>query len=195
MKHFSEQQVKDMIKLKFGQEVSDHHHLSYVSNKLLGKLFGCSGSKIRQLYMAHFAKIRAKNAPLLTRLRSHGAVQERAYYGYRFLKPHEIAWLTSSSTLRRQISVSIPMRCSHFMREFPGAHINPTLLREVYTRHFIKKKKLRWYKSPKHQDPDKQAQLLTTMKRQLTKARNDGYRLVYIDETCFTRKTVLDAEW
>ena len=33
------------------------------------------------------------------------------------------------------------------------------------------------------------------MKRQLTKARNDGYRLVYIDETCFTRKTVVDTEW
>ena len=29
----------------------------------------------------------------------------------------------------------------------------------------------------------------------LTKARNDGYRLIYIDETCFTRKTVVDSEW
>ena len=47
MKHYSEQQVKDMIKLKFGKDVEDHHHLSYVSNRLLGKLFGCSGSKIR----------------------------------------------------------------------------------------------------------------------------------------------------
>ena len=33
------------------------------------------------------------------------------------------------------------------------------------------------------------------MKGQLTKARNDGYRIVYIDETCFTRKTVVDTEW
>ena len=45
------------------------------------------------------------------------------------------------------------------------------------------------------QDAEKQASLLTTMKRQLTRARNDGYRLVYIDETCFTRKTTIDAEW
>ena len=73
--------------------------------------------------------------------------------------------------------------------------MNPTLLREVYARHGIKKKKLRWYKTPKEQDPDKQAQLLKTMKMLLTKAKNDGYRLVYIDETCFTRKTVVDAEW
>ena len=33
------------------------------------------------------------------------------------------------------------------------------------------------------------------MKRQLTKAKNDGYRIVYLDETMFTRKTVADTEW
>ena len=33
------------------------------------------------------------------------------------------------------------------------------------------------------------------MKRQLTMARNDGYRMVYLDETMFTRKTVVDVEW
>ena len=33
------------------------------------------------------------------------------------------------------------------------------------------------------------------MKRQLTRARNDGYRIIYIDETMFTRKTITGAEW
>ena len=33
------------------------------------------------------------------------------------------------------------------------------------------------------------------MKRQLTMARNDGYRIVYLDECMFTRKTVVQAEW
>ena len=79
-----------MIKLKFGKEVTDHHHLSFVSNKVLGQVFGCSGSKIRQLYLAHFKALQARNAPLLTRLRAHEPVGERRYYGYRFLKPHEI---------------------------------------------------------------------------------------------------------
>ena len=106
--------------------------------------------------MAHFAAIKAKNAPLITRLRSNRPAVERRYYGYRFLKPHEISWLTCSSTLRQQVALSLRQRCSHFMREFPTARINPTLLRQVYTKHFIKKKKLRWYKSPKHQDPEKQ---------------------------------------
>ena len=33
------------------------------------------------------------------------------------------------------------------------------------------------------------------MKQLLTKARNANYRLVYLDETCFTRKTMVDTEW
>ena len=65
MKTYSEQQVDDMIKLKFGQLVTTPHHRSYASNKLLGKLFGCSGSKIRQLYMAKFETIKMKQQPLI----------------------------------------------------------------------------------------------------------------------------------
>ena len=65
MKTYSEQQVEDMIKLKFGQLVSTPHHRSFVSNKLLGKIFGCSGCKIRQLYMARFEAIKMRQQPLL----------------------------------------------------------------------------------------------------------------------------------
>ena len=68
--------------------------------------------------------------------------------------------------------------------------MNATLLREVYRRHGIKFKKLRWFKTTKEQDPAEVQKKLTTMKRQLTMARNMGYRIVYIDETMFTRKTV-----
>ena len=44
MKLISEQQVDDLIKLKFGCLATEHGHRSYVSDKLLGKLFGVSGS-------------------------------------------------------------------------------------------------------------------------------------------------------
>ena len=33
------------------------------------------------------------------------------------------------------------------------------------------------------------------MNRDLAKAKKDGYRVVYIDETCFTRKTCPETEW
>ena len=65
----------------------------------------------------------------------------------------------------------------------------------MYKLHGIRKKKYRWYKTKKNEDHEKRRQELITMKRDLTKARNDGYRVIYIDETMFTRKTVPDADW
>ena len=37
--------------------------------------------------------------------------------------------------------------------------------------------------------------MLTTVKMLLTRAKNDGFRIVYIDETMFTRKTLPETEW
>ena len=73
--------------------------------------------------------------------------------------------------------------------------MNTGLLRKLYTMHKIKKKKLRWYKTPKHSDPDKARQALAKIKRELDKARRDGHRVVYIDEMCFSRRTLPDTEW
>ena len=65
MKFYSEQQVSDLIKLKYGQLVTTPHHCSFVSNRLLGKLFKCSASKVRQLYMQLFEEIKAKQLSLI----------------------------------------------------------------------------------------------------------------------------------
>ena len=46
-KAFTEQQVDDIIRLKFGSVVTTADRPSYVSNRVLGQLFGVSGSKIR----------------------------------------------------------------------------------------------------------------------------------------------------
>ena len=73
--------------------------------------------------------------------------------------------------------------------------MNTTLLREVYRRHCIRKKKYRWFKVDKNGNEDSKRQDLARMKRQLTMARNAGYRIVYLDETMFTRKTVVNTEW
>ena len=46
MKQFTNEQVDDIIKLKFGSLVVAENSKSYVSNKILGKLFKVSGTKI-----------------------------------------------------------------------------------------------------------------------------------------------------
>ena len=81
------------------------------------------------------------------------------------------------------------------MKEFPSAKINPTLLRRVYRLHGIKKKTIRWVKTAKQHGEGSYRQKFGTMKMLLTKAKNQGFRFIYLDETCFTRKTCQLAEW
>ena len=91
--------------------------------------------------------------------------------------------------------MSLQDRVKDFLRVFPTAHMKVCTLREVYRQHGIKRKKFKWYKQPVDQDPDKARRLLATLRRKLTMAKNDGYRVIYADETMVTRKTVPDLEW
>ena len=61
--------------------------------------------------------------------------------------------------------------------------------------HGIKKKKYRWNKQPKNQNAVETNNWLAKMKRQLAKAKRDGYRIIYLDETFFTRNKVPELEW
>ena len=102
--------------------------------------------------------------------------------------------MVEARTLRQQIGMSLVDRCQQFRREHPSAHMNPTLLSQVYKNHKIKKRAIRWYKQPNERDPELARQQLTTMKRLMTRAKNDGYRVIYL-KTCFTRTTVPKAEY
>ena len=57
VKQFTEQQVDDLIKLKYGRLVTSADNVQYVSNATLGKIYGVSATKIRQLYMARFQSV------------------------------------------------------------------------------------------------------------------------------------------
>ena len=145
--------------------------------------------------MARFEAVRRKQLPLLKRLRLPPKHAGRQRWGLRFLKKHEVEWATSSSTLRAQTGLSLAARSQHFKRQFPEAHMNATLLRKVYSLNGVKKKRLSWYKVVPEHDEASLRQDLARMKRQLTMAKNDGYRFVYLDETMVTRKTVPLTEW
>ena len=101
MKQFSEQQVDDIIKLKFGRLVTSLNHTSYISNRILGKLFKVSGERIRQLYLARFKKYQQQDLASFLREQQDSSIAKRKNFGLRFLKKHEIAWLTNGNTLRQ----------------------------------------------------------------------------------------------
>ena len=73
--------------------------------------------------------------------------------------------------------------------------MNRTLLRKVYRLHGIKKKYFRRTKHDKDHDPEEYQKKFITMKRLLTRYKNDGYRFIYADETMITRTTVKPTEW
>ena len=65
MKIFSEKQIDDLLKLKFGKIVTEPGHTAYVSNSVLGKIFNVSEKQIRHIYKSRFEKNRIKNLPIL----------------------------------------------------------------------------------------------------------------------------------
>ena len=64
MKEFTDKEIDDILKLKYGRLVSDHNNMAYVGNATLGKIFKVSGSKIRQLCLERFEQARLKSLPL-----------------------------------------------------------------------------------------------------------------------------------
>ena len=69
MKQFSEQQIDDILKLKFRAVVTSHPRTAYITNKALGQAFGVSASHIRKLYLKRFQQHQDKQLPLIQRLR------------------------------------------------------------------------------------------------------------------------------
>ena len=65
VKSFSEQQVDDLIKLKYGKLVTSDKNTQYISNAVLGRIFGVSASKIRELYTKRFEAVQEKQLPFL----------------------------------------------------------------------------------------------------------------------------------
>ena len=93
--------------------------------------------------------------------------------------------------------MNLKERTRHFLKEFPEAKMNYTLLAKVYRQYNITKKRIKWEKV-KNDKTKTEAEAIkekSKMIRELTKAKKDGYRIVYIDETMFTRKTIPKKEY
>ena len=118
-----------MIRIRYGGLVTSARQTSYASFKTLAKIFGVSISQARRACHTHFEQERQKLLPLIQQMQLAKEKSERKRRGFRFLKPHEIEWMTCRQTLRAQTGLSLKDRSDHFQKEFPTAHMNPTLLR------------------------------------------------------------------
>ena len=65
MKHFTDEHVEAMIKLRYGGLVNSYEAPSYVPFWKLGKIFKCSGTLVRKLIQAKFAADTRDRLPLI----------------------------------------------------------------------------------------------------------------------------------
>ena len=47
-------QVDEMIMIKWGKPVTNSNHTAFVSNAIIGKIYGIDGSSVRRLYLSRF---------------------------------------------------------------------------------------------------------------------------------------------
>ena len=81
-----------------------------------------------------------------------------------------------------------------FHRHFGNHRINPTLLTKVYKLNKIRSKKVKFVK---HIDPAKEAeyeQWRLDIKQKIAELKADHYRIIYLDESIFTTKTIRRSE-
>ena len=122
--------------------------------------------------------------------------EERIRYGVRFVPEEMQADIATPETLQRQTGMSLADRSKEINdRQYPFNKMNPTLLRNIYKKHQVKKKAILHKKVV---TPDLAAQLPALkeqLRQELTALRDQGYKIVYIDETMFTRKAMAKLEW
>ena len=73
--------------------------------------------------------------------------------------------------------------------------MNYTLLTKVYNLHGIKKKRIKWIKVTKDKPVEVSVKEKNKMVRELRRVKQQGYKVVYIDETMFTRRSVPTKEY
>ena len=74
------------------------------------------------------------------------------------------------------------------MKQFPGSKMNYTLLSRVYKMHGVKKRRITWKKKSNNRSEEELKREKKKLLRQLEKLRKDGYKIIYLDETCLLNK-------
>ena len=91
--------------------------------------------------------------------------------------------------------MSLKDRVHHFKKQFPGSRMNYTLLSKVYKMHKVKKRRITWKKKANNRTEDEFRREKQKLLRQLEKVKKEGYRIIYIDETMFTKSALPKTEY
>ena len=82
-----------------------------------------------------------------------------------------------------------------FTRQFPHKKTSPTTLSRIYREYGVRRKKIRYTKLTTGRQKRKIRQTARDARDLLTDYVARGFRVIYIDETMFTKSTIPDREW
>ena len=95
----------------------------------------------------------------------------------------------------QQVGLTIGERRAQFLRRYPDRQISESQYWRLYRKHHVRKKKIR---ITKVNDADRERRIRREtefMAQQLRVMMQRGFRIVYLDETMVTTKTIPTHEW
>ena len=119
----------------------------------------------------------------------------RKRYGLRFLTIEHINFLKDPDTLHKWIGLSLKERCLMFHRHFGNHRINSTLLSKFYKKYKIKCKKIKFVKLINPEKEHEYERWRLELKEQIADLKQKHYRIIYLDESIFTTKTIRRKEY
>ena len=86
-------------------------------------------------------------------------------------------------------------RVAIYNARYPREPITVYVLRKVYQQHMIRNKKVRKWKTITLLQEPKILKEAQEAKKSLNEAKQLGYKIIYADEFCTTRNTLLTHSW
>jgi transposase len=111
------------------------------------------------------------------------------------LSAQHLALLTSPVILQKWACRTLAERVVLFHRRFGEAKISTHTLFEVYKKHSIKRKALRFAKTMRYQEPAQRQLVIEAMIEQVRQAISAGKRVIFSDEAVFTTATLPDRAY
>ena len=111
------------------------------------------------------------------------------------LSAQHLAYLTSPMILQKWACRTLAERVVLFHRRFGEAKISTQTLFQVYKKHSIKRKALRFVKTMRYQEPEQRKLVIEAMIEQVRQAISAGKRVIFSDEAVFTTATLPDRAY
>ena len=113
----------------------------------------------------------------------------------RKLTDEHFNFLKSEQTLIAWAGFSLAERCKMFHRKYTDKSISTTRLASFYKRHHIRKKMIRRVKKSSASQINTRLEKQRYLVDQLKEMRRQKIKVIYLDETCFTKRTILSSTY